>query len=94
MKDEKGLERLIELARRGRAAQQQDAPFGFATRVASHALSIPREDGLFVWERLATWGVAVAVALCVLTTALHQRSPKYSALAEFAGLNETSESSW
>jgi hypothetical protein len=94
VKDEKGLERLIELARRGRASKDDEAPFGFATRVASRALSVHREDGLFVWERLAGWGAALAVAVCVLTTALHQRAPKHSALADFAGVNQTSENPW
>jgi hypothetical protein len=94
VKDEKGLERLIELARRGRAGRQEEAPFGFTTRIASRALSVKREDGLFVWERLAKWGAAVAIGICILTTALHQRAPKHSALADFAGLNQSAENSW
>jgi hypothetical protein len=95
VKDEKGLERLIKLARRRRTPRQQrEAPFGFSTRVASRALSVRREDGLLVWERLAAWGVAMAIVVCVLTTALHQRSPEHSMLAEFAGVNESSESFW
>ena len=94
MKDEKGLERLLELARRGRKATEKEAPFGFATHVASRALSVQREDGLSVWERLAGWGAALAIAVCVLTTALHQRAPKHSALADFAGLNQSPENSW
>ena len=94
MKDEKGLQRLIELARRGRKTTENEAPFGFASRVASRALSAQREDGLFVWERLAGWGAALAIAVCILTTALHQRAPKSSALADFAGLNQSSENSW
>lgn len=94
MKDEKGLDRLIALARRGRTAKQDEAPLGFATRVASRALSARRPDALFVWERLARWGVAIAIVLCILTTAFHQRSTKQSALADFAGLTEPAATAW
>jgi hypothetical protein len=95
VKDNPGLERLLALARRGRPAQPDEAPLGFATRVASRAHAVRREDGLLVWERLAMWGAACAIVLCVLTATLHRHhTAKETALADFAGLSESAESPW
>ena len=96
MKDDEELKRLITLARRGRALREQVSrpPFGFATRIASRALVAREDDPLVLWERMARWSLAVALVACIATAALHSRTQRSSALADFAGLNESAENLW
>jgi hypothetical protein len=85
------LQRLINLARRGRerSAAEAEPPFGFATRIAARALAGPREDSLALLDRMARWSLALAVLVCVATAVtLERREASSSALADFAGLNE------
>ena len=89
------LDKLIDLARRGRPAGDAGVPYGFATRVAAQAFE-PREAGLIaIFEKMGKWAVAFAFTACVLTAVLHHRShPASSALAEFAASNLAGERLW
>lgn len=94
MKNGNGIRRLIEHARRGRQAPREEAPLGFATRVVSRAFSAEREDPLVLWERMTRWSLALALVACLATVALHHRQPVSSALADFAGFNESADTLW
>ena len=94
MKRKDGLERLIALARRVRSPEQHEAPFGFATRVASRALATDEDDPLVLWERMARWSLAVALVACIATAVLHPRAQRSPATADFAGLRDSAENLW
>jgi hypothetical protein len=88
-----GFRKFLDAARQGRPEPKPEPPFGFATHIAARAFS-PEEDRLAIWERLARIGAVAAIAICVLTTVLHHRAPRSSALADFAGIEPSNESLW
>ena len=67
MKDfEAKWQRLVAVARQAPAADDVEAPFGFATRVAARALAAPRAGLLAVLGRLSVRALWLA---CLLTLA-------------------------
>ena len=93
------LRNLIGKARRGRPEESAEAPFGFAGRVAARWArggSHEFENGLVVWERLTRWGLAGALAACVVMVALDRVSSRAteapSSLEIFAGLVDDEDS--
>lgn len=95
MKESKGLEKLINLARRGRPESCEPAPPGFTTRIVARAWSNREEDPLVIWERMARWCLAVAVVACLATVALHHpHSPRLSGAIASGDVNEPAENLW
>lgn len=66
---EQAWNRLLALARRGWTAEEAAAvPPGLATRVVAHWMEIRRQGGTrSLWEWLAVRGLAVAVAVMVVS---------------------------
>jgi hypothetical protein len=89
-----GIRRLIEHARRAHQAAAEPAPFGFATRIVSRGLSPEHEDPYLLWDRMVRWSLAIAVMACLATAIGYRPSSSASALADFAGLNESTEGLW
>lgn len=90
------LKKLMARARRGRSKVPVDEPsFGFATRVAARWAGWKKEtgsDALQAWERLARWGLAGALAVCLGVFAAGrpdaQTGEEPSAIEAFAGFVE------
>jgi hypothetical protein len=79
------LEEVLALARQ--AARRADAshvdaaasaealPVGFATRVAARWASTPVLGEWELWDRVTRWGLALAVAVCVVAFAMRPSEP-------------------
>jgi hypothetical protein len=77
---QKSIDPFIEAARQGRPPLAPDAPeqapFGFASRVAARAFTGRPARGLDVIERAGWCGAGISAAICVLAFAFHLRMPE------------------
>jgi hypothetical protein len=78
------LEEVLALARqaarradasRADVAPVDDLPAGFATRVAARWASAPVPGEWELWDRVTRWGLALAVAVCVVAFAMRPSEP-------------------
>lgn len=79
------LRKLVALARKAHTASPattvtEQAPFGFATRVAAHWAAEARGPTLGqLWQRLCWSGATVSVLICLLSAAYRSTLPEPSA---------------
>ncbi len=78
-------QKLTTLARQADDARDVAAPYGFATRVAARATTLPPASPWESFERFATRGLFVAGALGVAAFAFNFTTSKSEPWEEYAG---------
>ena len=78
------LRKLIKFARDAYVPScsiaSEQAPFGFATRVAARWAAEGRQPTLLqMWQRLCWWGATVSVLICLLSAAYRSALPEPNA---------------